>query len=144
MRGNLSRDTRPELAVRSAVHRLKVVSRGECTTGVTWDPREGSHRPSSGQARGRPMREPAYEPSPQVKPVVHSLFDATISTMVSGVLPNFPLPRHQDAGPARLAHSDLRPCAAGGPAAGPLTTTTIPALTSRTSNQPRPALTFPS
>jgi hypothetical protein len=42
----------------------RAVSRGECTTGLTWDPREGSHRPNSGQARGRPMREPAYEPRP--------------------------------------------------------------------------------
>jgi hypothetical protein len=34
------------------------VSRGECTTSLTWDPREGSHRPDSGQARGYPMRDP--------------------------------------------------------------------------------------
>ncbi|MBV9031955.1 MAG: DUF2071 domain-containing protein [Pseudonocardiales bacterium] len=37
------------------------------TPPLTWDPREGSHRATSGQARGCPMRGPAYEPSPQVK-----------------------------------------------------------------------------
>ena len=51
------------------------VSRGECITGLTWDTREGSHRANSGQARGCPMHRPAYEPSPQVKPVMHSPFD---------------------------------------------------------------------
>ncbi len=29
----------------------------------------------TGQAKGCPMRQPAYEPSPQVKPTVHSPFD---------------------------------------------------------------------
>jgi hypothetical protein len=57
----------------------EAVSRGECTTGLTWDPREGSHRANSGQARGCPMRRPAYEPSPQVKPVVHSPFDIKLA-----------------------------------------------------------------
>ena len=37
----------------------RAVSRGECTTSLTWDPREGSHRPDSGQARGYPMRDPS-------------------------------------------------------------------------------------
>ena len=60
---------------RLALVRSWVVSRGECTTGLTWDPREGSHRANTGQARGCPMRRPAYEPSPQVKPVVLSPFD---------------------------------------------------------------------
>jgi hypothetical protein len=37
-------------------------------TGLTWDPREGSHRAlRAGQGRAR-YAEPAYEPSPQVKP----------------------------------------------------------------------------
>jgi hypothetical protein len=51
------------------------VSRGESTTGLPWDPDEGAHRASNGQARGagspegRPMRGPTYEPSPQVKPM---------------------------------------------------------------------------
>jgi hypothetical protein len=40
------------------------------TPGLTWDPREGPHRANSGQARGCPMRGPAYGPSPQVKPGV--------------------------------------------------------------------------
>jgi hypothetical protein len=51
------------------------VSRGERDTGLTWDPREGSHRANGGQARGCPMRGPAYEPSPQVKPVSRSPFE---------------------------------------------------------------------
>ena len=62
-------------AIAPAQTRYTAVSRGESTTGLTWDPREGSHRASNGQARGCPMREPAYEPSPQVKPVVLSPFD---------------------------------------------------------------------
>jgi len=41
----------------------RVVSRGECITGLTWDPREGSRRPNRGQARGLPDARPAYEPS---------------------------------------------------------------------------------
>ncbi|HEU0087187.1 MAG TPA: hypothetical protein VFQ77_06010 [Pseudonocardiaceae bacterium] len=53
----------------------KAVSRGECTTGLTWDPREGSHRAVAGRREAYPMRGPAYEPSPQVTPVVHSLSD---------------------------------------------------------------------
>ena len=54
---------------------MGLVSSSERTTGLTWDPREGSHRANGGQARGCPMRGPAYEPSPQVKPVVLSPFD---------------------------------------------------------------------
>ena len=54
----------------------RVVSRGECITGLTWDPREGSRRPNRGQARGLPDARPAYEPSPQVKPLMHSPSEA--------------------------------------------------------------------
>jgi len=36
-----------------------VVSRGECITGLTWDPREGSRRPNSGQARDLPDARPS-------------------------------------------------------------------------------------
>jgi transposase len=40
------------------------------TLGLTWGPREGPHRATSGQAKGCPTRGPAYGPSPQVKPGV--------------------------------------------------------------------------
>ncbi|MGH3564701.1 MAG: DUF4062 domain-containing protein [Pseudonocardia sp.] len=49
-----------------------LVSRGECITGLTWDPREGSHRAIRAGQRAARCAEPAYEPSPQVKPVMHS------------------------------------------------------------------------
>jgi len=61
----------------------RVVSRGECITGLTWDPREGSRRPNSGQARGLPDARPAYEPSPQVKPVMHSPSEAKEASAVA-------------------------------------------------------------
>jgi len=43
---------------------VRVVSSGECITRFDLDPREGSYRPNSGQAR--------LTSSPQVKPVMHT------------------------------------------------------------------------
>jgi hypothetical protein len=52
-----------------------VVSRGECDTGLTWDPREGSHRANIGQARGCPMC---------TKPVSRSPFELKLDYPIIG------------------------------------------------------------
>jgi hypothetical protein len=66
------------------------VSRGQCTTGLTWDPREGSHRPNNGAGQKLPDAQAslrALAPG-QAGGALTAWHQADISTRVVRVRPS--------------------------------------------------------